>query len=290
MDDRELKRAGLDYHEYARVRVHRDFAACRAALDASAGATLVRVHDRRPRARSTTRAFAPGDVLVFGCETARTAGRDRRAIRRRRAAAHPDASRRAQPQPVERRRRRRLRGLAADRICGRRLTARRSLAGVIGRSARGSRCSSASTACRGGKSFVEHAVDGVADRHVDAVVRARARARRVAAPTPSATWPSSARISRQRPAPAPARARRAGCATGRRCRSARDRPAPRGPSASRAGRRAPRTRRPVSARPRVISAARALWPKPRPSLAPAAIASTFFTAPPTSTPAMSSLS
>ena len=25
MDDRELRRAGLDYHEYANVRVHRDF-------------------------------------------------------------------------------------------------------------------------------------------------------------------------------------------------------------------------------------------------------------------------
>src|SRR5437773_4999855 len=34
MDDRDLKRAGLDYHEYARVRVHSDFAACRSALDA----------------------------------------------------------------------------------------------------------------------------------------------------------------------------------------------------------------------------------------------------------------
>ncbi|HEY4139021.1 MAG TPA: TrmH family RNA methyltransferase, partial [Casimicrobiaceae bacterium] len=33
MDDRELKRAGLDYHEYAQVRVHRDFAACKSALD-----------------------------------------------------------------------------------------------------------------------------------------------------------------------------------------------------------------------------------------------------------------
>jgi len=33
MDDRELKRAGLDYHEYARVAVHRDWGACRAALD-----------------------------------------------------------------------------------------------------------------------------------------------------------------------------------------------------------------------------------------------------------------
>jgi tRNA (cytidine(34)-2'-O)-methyltransferase len=36
MDDRELKRAGLDYHEYANVQVHRDFAACREAIDAEA--------------------------------------------------------------------------------------------------------------------------------------------------------------------------------------------------------------------------------------------------------------
>jgi len=68
MDDRELKRAGLDYHEYARVAIHRDFAACRAALDGPA--------PRRWLAFTTTGAtslfdtrFAPGDVLVFGCET-----------------------------------------------------------------------------------------------------------------------------------------------------------------------------------------------------------------------------
>ena len=68
MDDRELKRAGLDYHEYARVAVHRDFAGCRQALDAT--------EKRRWFAFSTgaTRtlydvAFAPDDVLVFGCET-----------------------------------------------------------------------------------------------------------------------------------------------------------------------------------------------------------------------------
>ncbi len=45
MDDRELRRAGLDYHEYARVRVHASFAACRAALDRDRAAPLVRVHD-----------------------------------------------------------------------------------------------------------------------------------------------------------------------------------------------------------------------------------------------------
>src|SRR5437660_4120169 len=65
MDDRELRRAGLDYHEYARVAVHLDFAACRQALDATA--------KRRWFAFSTgaTRmlydvAFGPGDILVFG--------------------------------------------------------------------------------------------------------------------------------------------------------------------------------------------------------------------------------
>ena len=40
----------------------------------------------------------------------------------------------------------------------------------------------------------------------------------------------------------------------------------------------------ISARPRVISAARALSPRPRPSAMPQAIASTFLTAPPISTP------
>ena len=43
MDDRDLRRAGLDYHEYARVAVHRDWPACRAALDAHGAAPLLRV-------------------------------------------------------------------------------------------------------------------------------------------------------------------------------------------------------------------------------------------------------
>jgi len=44
-------------------------------------------------------------------------------------------------------------------------------------------------------------------------------------------------------------------------------------------------RRVISARPRVMSAARPLLPKPSPSLMPHAMASTFFSAPPSSTPA-----
>ena len=67
MDDRELRRAGLDYHEYASVRVHRDFAACREALGD---------HERRWFAFTAQaerslydEAFAPRDVLVFGRES-----------------------------------------------------------------------------------------------------------------------------------------------------------------------------------------------------------------------------
>jgi tRNA (cytidine/uridine-2'-O-)-methyltransferase len=69
MDDRELKRAGLDYHEYARVRVHRDFAACRAALDVPGARRWFAFTTGGARSLYDAR-FAEGDVLAFGCETA----------------------------------------------------------------------------------------------------------------------------------------------------------------------------------------------------------------------------
>jgi len=68
MDDRELRRAGLDYHEYASVRVHRDFAACRAALDAEAPRRWLAFTTQAQRS-SYDVAYAPGDVLTFGCES-----------------------------------------------------------------------------------------------------------------------------------------------------------------------------------------------------------------------------
>src|SRR6266496_3453996 len=68
MDDRELKRAGLDYHEYASVRVHRDFAACRAALDQASARRWFAFTTTGERSLYDAR-FAAGDVLVFGCET-----------------------------------------------------------------------------------------------------------------------------------------------------------------------------------------------------------------------------
>ena len=68
MDDRELKRAGLDYHEFARVRVHRDFAACRAALDAEVSRRWFAFTTEGPSSLYATR-FRPMDVLVFGQES-----------------------------------------------------------------------------------------------------------------------------------------------------------------------------------------------------------------------------
>ena len=45
--------------------------------------------------------------------------------------------------------------------------------------------------------------------------------------------------------------------------------------------------REISASPRVMSPASALWPSPSPSTSPAAMAMTFFSAPPISTPTTS---
>jgi tRNA (cytidine/uridine-2'-O-)-methyltransferase len=61
----QLRRAGLDYREYADIRVHASWEACRSALSGrrlwaveTSGSPLV--HECQ---------FAHDDVLVFGCET-----------------------------------------------------------------------------------------------------------------------------------------------------------------------------------------------------------------------------
>ncbi|MEO8299776.1 MAG: tRNA (uridine(34)/cytosine(34)/5-carboxymethylaminomethyluridine(34)-2'-O)-methyltransferase TrmL [Burkholderiales bacterium] len=67
MDDKLLRRAGLDYHEYAPVRRHASwpafFAAC--APDAQRLFAFT-TRGSRPAAQI---AWRPGDWLVFGCET-----------------------------------------------------------------------------------------------------------------------------------------------------------------------------------------------------------------------------
>lgn len=65
IDNKELKRAGLDYHEYADMRVHKDWAACLAHL---AGRRLFALTTRGTRRPSEVQ-WRENDVLVFGAET-----------------------------------------------------------------------------------------------------------------------------------------------------------------------------------------------------------------------------
>ena len=64
-DDRQLKRAGLDYHEFARVFRHADWDACKTAL---AGRRFFAVTTRGGQ-RFDTPGLQPDDVFVFGRET-----------------------------------------------------------------------------------------------------------------------------------------------------------------------------------------------------------------------------
>jgi len=69
MDDRELRRAGLDYHEYAPVQVHASFDACRQALAMPSHRVWHAFTTRATQSLYDAR-FGPEDVLVFGRETA----------------------------------------------------------------------------------------------------------------------------------------------------------------------------------------------------------------------------
>lgn len=64
-EDRSLKRAGLDYHEYARVFRHADWAACKTAL-AGRRRFAVTTHGSQ---RFDAPEFSQDDVFVFGRET-----------------------------------------------------------------------------------------------------------------------------------------------------------------------------------------------------------------------------
>ncbi|PMR75781.1 tRNA (uridine(34)/cytosine(34)/5-carboxymethylaminomethyluridine(34)-2'-O)-methyltransferase TrmL [Billgrantia endophytica] len=65
LDDKRLRRAGLDYHEWAAVRVHRDWAAC---LEALAPPRVFAISTRGHTGYHEP-TYRPGDVVVFGPET-----------------------------------------------------------------------------------------------------------------------------------------------------------------------------------------------------------------------------
>jgi tRNA (cytidine/uridine-2'-O-)-methyltransferase len=65
LDDKSLRRSGLDYHDLASVNVHADFDACLAALG---GARLFAVETGGRHCYSEI-TFRAGDALLFGPET-----------------------------------------------------------------------------------------------------------------------------------------------------------------------------------------------------------------------------
>jgi len=66
LDDTRLRRAGLDYHEFASVAVHENLDACLAAI----GHPRVFAFSTRGQQLHTDIRFEEGDALLFGCETA----------------------------------------------------------------------------------------------------------------------------------------------------------------------------------------------------------------------------
>ncbi|MFT3719360.1 tRNA (cytidine(34)-2'-O)-methyltransferase [Pseudorhodoferax sp.] len=67
MDDRHMRRAGLDYHEYAELRRHADWPAL-LAHERPSPERMFALTTRGTRAVHDA-AFLPGDWLVFGSET-----------------------------------------------------------------------------------------------------------------------------------------------------------------------------------------------------------------------------
>ncbi len=64
LSDKQLRRAGLDYHEFAELRVHPDWAAARTALPGRCFAFSSKAS--RPYGEV---AYQPGDAFLFGPET-----------------------------------------------------------------------------------------------------------------------------------------------------------------------------------------------------------------------------
>ena len=65
LDSAKMKRAGLDYHEFARLTVHENWADCLAAL---AGRRIFAL-STKGHTRPDQTAFVAGDVFLFGPET-----------------------------------------------------------------------------------------------------------------------------------------------------------------------------------------------------------------------------
>ena len=68
LDDARLRRAGLDYHEYAAVQVHASLDAALTVL-ATQGMQRLFVLSTRGATRHDAPRYQPGDAFLFGAET-----------------------------------------------------------------------------------------------------------------------------------------------------------------------------------------------------------------------------
>lgn len=90
LDDARLRRAGLDYHEYASLKVHDDLTSCLESI----GQPRVFAFTTKGTVAHVDARFAAGDALLFGCETAGLPAEVREAIpteRRLRLPMRPDS-------------------------------------------------------------------------------------------------------------------------------------------------------------------------------------------------------
>jgi tRNA (cytidine/uridine-2'-O-)-methyltransferase len=70
LEDAQLRRAGLDYHEYATLQVHASLDDALAAIARDNGATArLFALSTRGRTRFDTPRYQPGDAFLFGPET-----------------------------------------------------------------------------------------------------------------------------------------------------------------------------------------------------------------------------
>ena len=70
IEDAKLRRAGLDYHEFAKLHVHADLQTCLDAIAASnGGPARVFALSTRGSVRYDTPHFTDGDAFLFGPET-----------------------------------------------------------------------------------------------------------------------------------------------------------------------------------------------------------------------------
>ncbi len=65
LDDKRLRRAGLDYHEFSSIEVHANWASCKQSLGDSRIFALTTKGESTP----SEIGFKPGDTLLFGPES-----------------------------------------------------------------------------------------------------------------------------------------------------------------------------------------------------------------------------